>query len=376
MPPTLPVCSFPPPDPASVRAARTALLDSLDAVALYELRFEVETATPITLAEHPGSALRGALVKALLDAHCTNKAAPSCAACPLVHVCPVSALAAPLREDAARGRDVPRPFVVSPPLPAPSHLAKGSPWSFGLTLFGPAAALFPYVVLAQRFLEANGLGMRDEAGRRGRFLVRRIVSLSHAGREDVLYERGMSHVTAPTRTPLRARVAARAESLPDDMLTLHLLSPLRLKAGGEILQRFDAAALVQRILERWEGLRREYGQGPGRDIVAPLHGPIPSEARGDPRMLLALGDAVRVAHDGTRWRDIDSYSSRQKRFTPIGGLLGSVILSGDLDGLREVLALGEIIRVGKDVVKGNGRYIVQDAPPTPSTAPEGRTSWS
>ena len=31
---------------------------------------------------------------------------------------------------------------------------------------GPAAVLFPYVVLARARLEANGLGIRNEAGRR------------------------------------------------------------------------------------------------------------------------------------------------------------------------------------------------------------------
>src|SRR6185312_15642878 len=85
-----------------VNAARAALLASLDAVPIYRTAIELEAVTPVALSLYPGSALRGAVVQALLDTHCSNKAAPSCADCPLVPVCPVAALVAPMRDEAPR----------------------------------------------------------------------------------------------------------------------------------------------------------------------------------------------------------------------------------------------------------------------------------
>jgi len=348
-------------DDEATQAARAALLASVERLPIYGLTIELETVTPVELAEHPGSALRGALVHALLDTHCTNKAAPSCAVCPLVGVCPVSALVAPLRDDAPRGRDVPRPFVITPPLSQPRLLEAGTVWSFGLTLFGAAATLFPYVVLAHRRLEANGLGQRSESGRRGRVRVRRIATDTGEGGVP-LYEPGSARVTAPAPTAVAARIAGRAAALAPDRATLRFLSPMRLKSGGAVLTRPQASVLVHRILERWEGLRREYGRADGVDPLAPLRGQVPFGAQGDTRALLAVADTVMVGRDETRWVDLASYSSRQRRFTPIGGFVGEATLIGEVNALSEVLALGEMIHAGKDVVKGNGHYEMMGLP--------------
>jgi hypothetical protein len=267
---------------------------------------------------------------------------------------------APLRDDAPRGRDVPRPFVITPPLPAPRRLEAGTRWSFGLTLFGAAAALFPYVVLAHRHLEANGLGQRSESGRRGRVTVRRIAN-NTAGGSVTLYEPGAARVGAPAPGTGALHIAARAASLPRNRLTLRFLSPMRLKANGTVLAGLQPSVLVHRILERWEGLRREYGRPDRPDPLAPLRGPAPVGVRGDARSLLAVADTLVVERDDTRWVELASYSSRQRSFTPIGGFMGEATLAGEVGALSEVLALGEVIRAGKDVVKGNGRYEILGA---------------
>jgi hypothetical protein len=345
------------PDAAGIEAARAALLASLDSVPIYQLSVEVETVSPVELSLYPGSALRGALVQALLDTHCTNKAAPSCAVCPLVRACPVSALVAPMRDEAPRGRDVPRPFAITPPVLGSGRLEPGSRWSFGLTLFGSAAALFPYVVLSRPRLEANGLGLRDEAGRRGRVAVRGITSLVAAG-ETTIYSSSAARIAAPAPSDVRARIAARAASLPSDELTLRFTTPMRLVADGAVQRDVQPAVLAHRILERWEAIRREYAAPGITDPLAPLRGPAPDGAIGDPRLLLAAADGVRVLRDATRWVELASWSSRQRHFTPIGGLIGDLAVTGPLAALRGVLVLGELIHAGKDVVKGNGCYTI------------------
>jgi hypothetical protein len=50
-----------------------------------------------------------------------------------------------------------------------------------------------------------------------------------------------------------------------------------------------------------------------------------------------LVEQVCVVDDRTRWVDVISYSSRTRSKIPIGGLVGSVTLEGELASLRELL---------------------------------------
>jgi len=131
----------------------------MHAFTAHRLRFVTEVRTPVELNEHQGSAIRGALYHALLDRFCTNREAPECALCPLAAACPVAFLVSTMRPESDRGRDIPRPFTVQPPLPGSGHPVEGEdrlffryeagePLEFGLTLYARAMQLFPYVVLA------------------------------------------------------------------------------------------------------------------------------------------------------------------------------------------------------------------------------------
>ncbi len=108
----------------------------------YHLRVRATATGPLELHEHTGASLRGAFFGALWGRFCTNKQAPTCAACPLVQVCPVSTLVAPLRDEATRGRDVPRPYAIKPPVGHARTFGPGDGFEFGLTLFGSAWICF------------------------------------------------------------------------------------------------------------------------------------------------------------------------------------------------------------------------------------------
>src|SRR5438093_762225 len=135
----------------------------------HHLEFTATAVTPLELDDQAGASIRGAIVGALWDKFCTNKAVPTCAACPLVQVCPVAALIAPMREDGETGgAQRPRPYTVRPPL-GTRRFAPGDALTFGLTLIGQAAQLFPYVVMAAQGVEQTGLGRKIAANgyRRG-----------------------------------------------------------------------------------------------------------------------------------------------------------------------------------------------------------------
>jgi hypothetical protein len=76
-----------------------------------------------------------------------------------------------------------------------------------------------------------------------------------------------------------------------------------------------------------------------------------------------LASHVRLVAQHMSWVELSSYSSRQRRVTPIGGFIGQATYEGELRALRELLVWGEVVHVGKNVVKGDGCYrISREAP--------------
>ncbi len=122
---------------------------------------------------------------------------------------------------------------------------------------------------------------------------------------------------------------------------LELLTPMRLVVNGGLVKRPVFPALLRRLLRRASDLTRTAtGVAPELDY----------------RALLEQADQVVLAEDRTRWTDVPSYSRRQGRATPIGGLEGSAIFRGRLAPFLPWLCLGALTHVGKDATKGNGWY--------------------
>lgn len=312
---------------------------------IHHLRFTSVATAPLELDQHSGAAIRGALTTALWERFCTNKAAPSCAICPLVRACPVAELVAPLREDDQPGGDQqPRPYVIRPPLSGARAYAPGETLTFQVGLIGAAAQLFPYLVMAAQLLERGGLGKRVAVNghRRGTLRVQQIVAVQPlSGAVQPLYQAGQPLVQRPGLPVDAAAVAAGAATLPADRITLHFKTPLRLIDNRQLVKRITLRPLIQRLMRRLDDLARAYGDGP-----------LALDYRG----LLAVAEQVQTSVDETCWVDLSSYSSRQRTHTPIGGLVGRATFRGDLGPLRELLVWGALVHVGKNAVKGDGWY--------------------
>src|SRR6266496_4626610 len=157
---------------------------------LHHLEVSIEAVTPLALDAYCGSALRGAFFRAIWSRFCANREALTCASCPLVNACPVSSLVAPLRDEAPRGRDVPRPYAIRPPVDRARTFMPGEPFSFGLTLFGCRLDLFPYVAMALQHMAQAGIGRRtqENSWRRGRFVVNQVQAINLLSGEEKLVQ--------------------------------------------------------------------------------------------------------------------------------------------------------------------------------------------
>ncbi|GCE12277.1 CRISPR system precrRNA processing endoribonuclease RAMP protein Cas6 [Tengunoibacter tsumagoiensis] len=311
------------------------------------LWFTVQASETMELDQHSGAALRGNFFHAIWQRFCTNQSAPTCAACPLHEVCPVSAIVAPLREDSTQGQDIPRPYIIIPPIEGPRRYQAEEQFSFGMTLFGNIVQLLPYIILSVPQLEANGLGHRlgEYQGRRGRFRVEQIeVTHPFTAERQTIYQAGKTRVNSQIISVQVAECLARAEKLDQQQITLQFVTPLRLIDRERLVKKAEFRPLFQRLLERYLALEQHYGNS---EIFL---------GREEKIALLQQADGVLCSDDSTQWEELTSYSNRQKRSTPIGGLVGQATFTGMLTGLLGLLVVGELIHVGKNVVKGNGWY--------------------
>jgi hypothetical protein len=318
-----------------------------DSLTTTHLWFTVQATTPLLLDEYSGASLRGNFFHAIWDRFCTNKPASSCAACPLHDTCPVSMLVAPLREENTWGQDIPRPYVIIPPLEGTKRYQPGEHFSFGMTLIGNIVQLLPYIMLSIPQLEAEGIGQRLEENQRqrGHFQVE-MVECYHpfTNQRQTIYQAGDMQVQAPIITVQPQECLTRAAQLSKEQITLHFITPLRLVHREHLVTQAHFSPLMQRLLERYLALERYYGQ---QELAV---------SREDKNAWLHLADSIQCSEDHTRWQELKSYSNRQKRSTPTSGLIGTATFAGNLEPFLDLLVIGELIHVGKSAVKGNGWY--------------------
>lgn len=320
---------------------------------LHQLEITLEAVTPLALDAYAGSAVRGAFFSALWNRFCTNHEAQTCYECPLNAVCPVSSLAAPLRDEAPRGHDLPRPYIITPSYHEKKQFEPGETYTFGFTLIGNAAKLYPYVIRSFQEMERNTLGhpIQELRGKRGSFRVREITAVHPFTGEQVrLWQPG---TTQPAKLQLgisHTDVVERAKHLSSDSLTLNFLSPTRLIENAHVLQQPQLDILALRMAQRLEQVQQEYGtiDTDGKYSGREWYLSIKEQAQ-----------MVRLERNETRWVDIHSYSSRQRREIPIGGFVGHASFIGPMTPLHELLLWGELLRVGKNIVKGAGRYQIE-----------------
>jgi hypothetical protein len=311
------------------------------------LRFSVRASTPLEIDAVSGSALRGSFFNAVWRRFCTNKEAPSCAACPLHERCPVSTLVAPLREENRRGQDIPRPYVIVPPLEGARRYQPGESFSFDLTLIGSIVQLLPYILLSLSQLEAGGLGhpLEENEGRRGRFQVEQVETYHpFTSERQTIYEQGQMRAQAPAISVHAAEWSERAAQLNCSQIALRFITPLRLVDREHLVKKIAFRPLIHRLLERYLALELHYGNQRA------------SITREEQEAYLRQAEAIACTGDHTIWLELQSHSNRQKRSTPIGGLVGEATFAGHLTPFLDLLVAGELIHVGKNAVKGNGKY--------------------
>jgi len=299
------------------------------AFARFQFNFQVET--PLHLNFYSGSMLRGAFGHALRHLSCMTKM-PDCKSCMLYRSCPYPLVFEhpPQESNFQKFNNIPNPYIIEPPPLGNKIYQVGEVLSFNMVLMGQAMAQLPLIIFAWQRALQQGLGKER----------------SRATLLNVIVEPDQPHAQEIYNALEGSAVQAYQARVPPllaqtDALTLQFVTPLRIQKQGTILSReMTARDFLSALVRRYFLLLEFHGQN--------YHAP-------DFPQLLALAQAIDFQKDFS-WCDWQRYSNRQQQAMSLGGVLGRVVLHGDLSAFLQMLQAGQWLHIGKETTFGMGRY--------------------
>jgi len=319
---------------------------------LHHFRFHLEPKAPLHMpAYNKGNVIRGGFGSTFRRIVChANCREPE--TCELRSVCPYTAVFQPFvpegSEKISKNRDIPRPFVIKPPLETKETYLPGEPFSFDLVLVGKIKEYLPYFIVTFKELSQAGLG-------RNRAPVE-LVGVDHvgpacqaAGRRDGIevpvYTKEDNLVRPPTEAiswaDLCSSHSSNNGSANVTRVTLRFLTPAMLRADGLLARRPAFGPLAKRLRDRINALSYFYC-GAGLEIDFKAFG--------------ELAEKIVTVSDSTSWVESSRYSRRREVTHDLSGFVGEVTFEGELGTFLPYLKLGEYLHVGKNAVFGNGWY--------------------
>ncbi|HHB12540.1 MAG TPA: CRISPR system precrRNA processing endoribonuclease RAMP protein Cas6 [Chromatiales bacterium] len=306
---------------------------------VYRARFRADAAQH--LPKWTGSAWRGVFGRALRCAVCVTRAR-SCEGCLLLRNCPYPYL---FETPLLAGSGAPTPYVLVPGEARRGHgEGPGETVALGLVLIGERAlGMLPYVIHAL-----------ERAGERG--LTTRRVHLALEGVQAWDSGAGAWRPIYTPGAPLAGASPLHVAPPPvPRRLTVHLLSPLRMRTRGCLLrpEAMDFAQFFRAVARRIQALARVHG-GAVDSAVYPR--------------LVRLAAEVPLVDPQLEWRDWVRYSSRQRTRMRIGGVIGRFLVEdANLAPFWPWLWLGQWVHAGRSTTMGLGRYRIEadGLPPLP-----------
>lgn len=293
------------------------------------------------LPEYVGSALRGNLDSSFRQIVCFNRKI-SCKDCLLKERCIYSYIfeASPSESLGKlwKNTDIPRPFIVEPPLDGRGEYKRGELLKLGFILIGRAIDYLPYFILAFKELGSIGLG-----GKRDKYSLCSVNSngqVVYSSKEEVI--KGIGRIVS-----FADILQGVAGDYPKDKLGINFLTPTRLKFEERYILTPEFHIVLRNLLQRISSLSYFHCQ---------------EEFIFDFKEMIERARWVRIEKDETWWWDWERYSRRQNARRRLGGIMGRVTYIGDFESFLPLILLGKYVHVGKGTTFGLGRYTIEAGP--------------
>ena len=310
----------------------------LQSFRLAQYRIILEAKEPIFMPQYSGSTLRGGFGHAFKRIVCT-KGLIECKNCMLNSVCPYPYVFETSPTDTTTQlrtySDVPRPFIIDP-LETHGNYRLNEAIEFILTLIGRGIDYLPYFLVSFNELGEIGIGKG-----RGRFQLIEVIADSGLDRNKNVY----SHETAMVNNPNIALnfndIQRESDKWSNDKITLHFQTPTRILNEGQLSEELPFHVFIQRLIGRISALSY-FHCGESLEL--------------DFKEFISQAMTVKTVESNLYWHDWSRYSNRQDRKMKLGGILGKIKYTGDLEQFLPFIALGQYTHVGKNVTFGLGKY--------------------
>lgn len=311
------------------------------AFSVYRLTLEARERIELTRLNR-GITLRGAFGTVFRRLVCHDLKTQCGPSCPLHPSCPYGFTFSPtVPPGAARlrlNRDIPRPFVIKPPLEGDGTHEPGDHLVFDLVVVGRAQDFLPYFIVTFEELGRQGIGVR-----RGKYKLDSIESLGRDGSWHKVFRQEDRMVTPPAESLTGG--GSRENLEPPGSLTLKFLTPVLLKERGRWVKP-EFGPMVKRLRDRVNALSYFYC-GKALDI--------------DFKDLGEKADMITTVRESLRWTEEKRFSKHRDLQHMLKGFIGEVEFEGDITPFMPLLRLGEVLHVGKATAFGQGWYEINKA---------------
>ncbi|MGH7828716.1 MAG: CRISPR system precrRNA processing endoribonuclease RAMP protein Cas6 [Candidatus Binatia bacterium] len=234
--------------------------------------------------------------------------------CDLRFVCPYTAVFHPFvpkaSEKISRNRDIPRPFVIKPPLETRETYGAGERLCFDLIVVGKTKDYLPHFIVTFKELSHVGLGRS-----RTTCELASVEALTAHGEAATVFSSG-DNMVRPPKDAIRWPDLLMNGSSPKGVrrIRLEFLTPTALKVDGRMAERPSFSHILKRLRDRVNALSYFYC-GQGLDIDFKAFG--------------EMAERVVTTQDRTCWVNSSRYSRRRDVDHDLSGFIGEVEFEGD-----------------------------------------------
>jgi len=236
---------------------------------------------------------------------------------------------------------IPHPFVIEPPevdsklkIKGSEVYEPGSILNFNLILIGKAIDYLPYFIYTFDELGRVGIGKG-----RGRYRLQEVRlddnSLVYSEEDKLIRQSEISLIGIPDFMP-----SDKIESI-----TLRFMTPIRIKYNRDLVVKPEFHILIRNLLRRL-GLLYYFHCGN-------------QEPSWNHREIIEHAMNISITSSSLKWLDWERYSSRQDTRMRLGGIVGEITYTGNLEPFIPILEAGEILHAGKNTGFGLGRYEIK-----------------
>lgn len=311
------------------------LFDNLKKFDVAKYIFLLRAKEELVLPLYKGSTLRGGFGITFHKICCVKKGISNCGFCTLKNKCAYAYIfetsPSPNSHRLRNLEEIPRPFVIEPPLETKTTYKKGEILEFNLVLIGRAIDYLPYFIFT--FKELGGIGIGKH---RGRYELLRC--FNH--KNDKIYD-SSDEILNDTDSKIDIERQTNSFALKSGYLSISFFTPTRIKIKGDLVTEPEFHVLIKALLHRISAL-------------AYFHCGI--EPDFNYKLLISEAEKIKIKSENLSWFDWERYSSRQDTRMKLGGFVGEVTYEGNFELFSPLLLLGEYTHVGKNCTFGLGKY--------------------